>query len=336
MKAKTSFNKVRYAFGSKTHSDPIFIYGILHRSGTNYLRNLVCLHPDCDFNGPVWEDWLISRSDLLVKYAKSTYGNWDPAWNVQKKLGGVELLCECLGNGLISFLNMQAGNRKIVSFVDEFKMEGKCPRRLVTKTPCVKNIDLFFKLFPHSHLLIVVRDGRSVVESGVRSFQWDYEAKFREWNYYAKLIHKFEEKNKNGNRKFLIVRYEDVYTNLENQMKKILTFLDLDPEKYDLQKAKNLYVSGSSDLSKKEKKNVHWRSIEKTADFNPVKRFRDWDRGLHERFNWIAGNMLNSFGYQKEIYYGKKCIWIIKNILMDIKWELKMVKQRFKKSVNRF
>ncbi len=38
--------------------DPIFILGISERSGTNFLFHLLCLHPDCDPGGPIWENYL--------------------------------------------------------------------------------------------------------------------------------------------------------------------------------------------------------------------------------------------------------------------------------------
>ena len=144
-----------------------------------YMRNPLCLHPDCDFNGSVWEDGLIEIADLLVRYAEYSLISWDTTWNVREKLGISDLLCDCIGNGLISFLNMQAVKRKEEALAEDPNQQTSCPRRLVRKTPNVNNLELFFKLFPNAHLLIIIRDGRSVVESGVRSFHWNYETKMR-------------------------------------------------------------------------------------------------------------------------------------------------------------
>lgn len=51
--------------------DPIFILGILMRTGTNFLYDLVRLHLDCDVPTPVPEDYLVHCADLLAEYVGS-------------------------------------------------------------------------------------------------------------------------------------------------------------------------------------------------------------------------------------------------------------------------
>jgi hypothetical protein len=48
-------------------SQPIFILGIMPRCATNFLSNLLLLHPDCVPRDTVWEDFTIARSDLLKR-----------------------------------------------------------------------------------------------------------------------------------------------------------------------------------------------------------------------------------------------------------------------------
>ena len=57
-----------------------------------------------------------------------------------------------LGDGLVSFLWVERD------------------RRLVAKTASVRNVDRFFTFFLRAHLLILVRDGRSVVQSCMSTF----------------------------------------------------------------------------------------------------------------------------------------------------------------------
>ena len=78
----------------------------------------------------------------------------------------------------MGFLSAQLERRKQLSAKDGHN--GR-PTRLVTKTPTVKNLGLFFQLFPTSKLLVLVRDGRSVVESAVRTFDRPYGHAAREW-----------------------------------------------------------------------------------------------------------------------------------------------------------
>ena len=63
--------------------DPIFILGILMRTGTNFLYDLVRLHLDCDVPTPVPEDYLVHCADLLAEYVGSVAANWRPHWGVE-------------------------------------------------------------------------------------------------------------------------------------------------------------------------------------------------------------------------------------------------------------
>ena len=53
---------------------PIFILGIMPRSGTHFLANLLCLHPDCT-KSALPEDLLVSESALLRRYTICSAGN---------------------------------------------------------------------------------------------------------------------------------------------------------------------------------------------------------------------------------------------------------------------
>ena len=63
-------------------ADPIFIHGILPRSGTNFLWDLLLLHPDCSrAREPVNEDLFLDQSDHLAAYCRGCRAElWDPSW----------------------------------------------------------------------------------------------------------------------------------------------------------------------------------------------------------------------------------------------------------------
>lgn len=55
----------------------IFIHGILQRSGTNLLTQILMLHPDCARPvSKVREDWFIDFSDPLYEYANKLFQKW--------------------------------------------------------------------------------------------------------------------------------------------------------------------------------------------------------------------------------------------------------------------
>jgi len=297
---------------------PIFILGIHGRSGTNFLADLLCLHPDCGIPAPIMEDYLVCHSDLLVRYAESVYWHWSrkPSFGVDESFA--DLLYQSIGNGLISFLTSQINEK-----------------RLVTKTPSVGNLKYFFKLFPHAYLLILVRDGRAVVESSVKSFGWDYEETMRKWADAARTILDFDRDTKNSNVKYIIVRYEDLYSNTEEELRRIFAFLDLETETYNLDAALGLPVKGSSVFHGQKEKSVHWKPVEKTSDFNPLQRWSRWNRALHERFNWLAGRYLVQFGYEKRQYATNRLLWVMYNRVLDIRWRAKVKRQSILSTVKR-
>ena len=128
-------------------ADPIFIHGILPRSGTNFLSDLLLLHPDCAAAiDPVREDLFLDRSDALQEFVDSVIGAWDPRWGeVTDEIRS--RLYSAIGEGLAAFLRADPH------------------RRLVSKSPSFRHLGRFFTLFPHAKLLILVRDGRANVYS---------------------------------------------------------------------------------------------------------------------------------------------------------------------------
>lgn len=280
---------------------PIFILGITQRSGTNFLFDLLRLHPDCGAPSTNWEDFLVAKSDPLVSYVSSVYSGWHRRGTAQE---AEDMLYEQLGNGLISVL---------ASWVKE--------RRVITKTPSVRNLDNFFKLFPNAYLLILVRDGRAVAESRVKTFHESYETSARIWAEGANTILRFVEKSHGFNRNYLIVRYEDLWNEPERELRRIFAFSGLDAEKYDFGAATHIPVRGSSVFRGQEKGEVHWKPVEKTSDFNPVSRSDHWTRAMHARFEWIAGQQLAKLGYGIVSYRANenKLLWGVWNNLMDVK-----------------
>lgn len=290
MKHVTGYQKTPEGYGV------VFILGVEQRSGSNFLWQLLRTHPQCHV-GSVGEDFLLEHSDLLREYADGLYRSWNPVW--RKRMGGSsECLLPELGNTLISYIK-----KPYYLYPNELEgEEGKVldpefeSKVLITKTPSVKNLKNFFQFFPDARLLLMVRDGRSVIESGMRSFNWNFEDALHRWRNAANTIIRFINEHENDQKKFMLIRYEDVVQEMDKELSKILTFLDLDRNLYDFHSARNLPVFGSSD-TKKEGNSVHWKKVEKTKDFDPLKRWKKWDKRKHDRFNWVAGEAQVKLGY---------------------------------------
>jgi hypothetical protein len=261
--------------------DPIFILGILPRSGTNHLWDLLRLHAACvPARPPVREDLFLEHSDHLAHFVGAVEASWDPRWGEFPDDLADELYSS-IGDGLLSFL------------------WDERDRRLFTKSPSVRHIDRFFTFFPRARLVILVRDGRSVTQSCMATFGWEFERAARSWAAAADEIRRFTSSDHGEHEeRYLLVRYEDLIRDLHGSLRPLLRFLDLDEEDFDFAAAERLPVRGSSTYFGPDHDSVHWDPVPRSEDFDPLERWRSWDRGQHERFEWIAGQQLRHFGYE--------------------------------------
>ena len=283
-------------------ADSIFVLGVMPRSGTNYLWDLLCSHPDCaPAREPVHEDLFLQHAHLLDGYASAVQRAWDPAWgtfadDVPGKLRA------SLGDGLLSFL-----------WVDR-------ERRLVTKSPSVRNLALFFRFFPRARLLVLIRDGRSAVQSAMTTFSWDFDTAAHVWAEGAEEIRRFDRAHQDSGLCYRIVRYEDLVDDVDRTMAEILDFLELDRDRFDFSAAASLPVRGSSVFLGPGRATVNWDPVEKDAAFAPKERWRDWDPASIRRFEWIAGAQLRHFGYQGSPDGPTTALWPLRQHLLDWRW----------------
>jgi len=279
----------------RRHRSPIFILGIVQRSGTNYLNNLLLKHPDVRSPGIVWEDFYLAPADHLNAYAASLQPSWNTHWTAQLQTAlGPDAVLRHLGDGLIRLMESQY--RHCVEIGKQAPPSGK-PVSLVTATPNTRNLDQFFRLFPDAAPVLIVRDGRAVVESGVRSFGWDYEEAMRMWVGSGQRILDFCQRPEHVGR-FLLTRYETLYLEPKNEMRRILDFLQLDSGRFDFDVCDTLGVMGSSDLKQGEAASLHWKYVDKPKDFNPLARASHWPESMRQRFLYIAGPTMAALGYE--------------------------------------
>jgi Sulfotransferase family len=288
-------------------SEPlIFILGLAPRTGTNYLFHLLSLHPGVVPATRLPEDFLLHHADLLLEYVRRTTQRWNPRWQGSTPQAPTALV-KALGTALRDFL---------VAYATAYgsEMSRNDDKRLVFKTPSVANLAHFFELFPGASLLVMVRDGRDTVESGVRSFGWKYEAATRRWCRGALTVLEFDRVHRGGTNHYRLVRYEDVVRDPEGTMRELLRFLDLDVSVYDFGAARGLPVYGSSDRESGAK--VDWKPLTKTEAFNPLGRWERWSAYRRRRFAWVAGGLMAELGYPVEVARMSRA-WRVLNSLVD-------------------
>jgi len=301
--------------GESLRARPIFVLGISQRCGTNFLVNLLCSHPHCALPAPIWEDFLVAHSDHLTRYVDHVSQRWDPQWGDIDSLR--DQLNASIGYGLTSFLDERCNSE-----------------RTVTKTPSVENLEHFFEFFPEAFLVILVRDGRAVVESGIRSFGWDREWATDRWAKAADRILEFDRKHRQSGARYKIVCYEDLYVDLEGQLRSILGFAGLDADLYDFNAATQLPVRGSSAI-REEGADVHWEPVAKSQKFDPISRFSHWTRAQHERFNWVAGHQLEQLGYSPQRASSGRAAWAAWSTMLGVGWKARRLVGRTNAKVKR-
>ena len=294
---------------------PIFILGIMQRSGTNWARDLLLCHPDC-YAARIQEDFLLANSHLLQRFGTSLYRTWPEKWQADQRVGPQDRLHRMLGDALLAFIGQEP---------PEGPGAGAAPtgsrRRLVTKTPSVTNLENCLRFFPEARVIILVRDGRAVVESIVQGFAWDYETAIRRWDSAAREILSFRAKGGLATERTIVVRYEDLFTAPDAELRRVLPFLGLDPAAYDFPRALALPVRGSSVFGR-DREQAERRRLERTEECSPLERAAHWDPWKHERFNRVAGESLEALGYQKIASGRASLLGPARHWLADAKWSV--------------
>lgn len=302
----------------------IFIHGIMPRSGTHFLSNLISHHPDCE-KSVIPEDGLLERSAILAKFVNRNYERWLTEGGLPD-IPARELLMESLGDGLLKFLYSAWQTVK----TKQDAPTSVIPKFLVAKTPQVANISRFYQLFPHEKLLIIVRDGRALVESIELSFGYGREEAMRDWAQSARRIQAFVQACQEAKKPYMLVKFEELHTDTEKQVQKILAFLELDSNKYDFKSALNIPVVGSS-VFKGGANTLHWDPVQKTNEFDPLSRASNWNKQQHQRFNWLAAKELSLFDYQLLYFTNANSGLQLRNRWLDFVYNTGLWFRRLKK-----
>ncbi|MBE9138215.1 sulfotransferase [Nodosilinea sp. LEGE 07088] len=315
------------------HVDVVYITGIMTRSGTNFLYNLLCLHPQCRGVAAraMAEDHFLDNFNLLDRYVSNVSSHWSRHGRLYEKHPEMESvnqdlqaqLFKSIGDGLLLYLSRFGEEQGMWDDRDR-------PKAVVTKTPSVNHLSKFFKLFPTTRLIIIVRDGRDMVESNVKSFGSNYEFTMRRWAEAANTILKFDEQYKDSKFKdnYLLIKYEDILTDLPEVMTSIFDFLDFDTSLYDFEKAQALPIFGSSENFSKtatkraDGKPTGWKVVEKSTNFQPKARWKDWPDSRKVRFYSIAAEPMQLLGYEIENCAPTNWREVLFNRILDLRWGL--------------
>ncbi|MCU1429540.1 MAG: sulfotransferase [Actinomycetia bacterium] len=279
-------------------SPPILVVGISRRSGTNFLASLLSMHQDCaPPRAPLAEDHLLRDAPLLVQYAQRASERWPLRWG--DRADARTRLQHHLGKAIEAFL-----------------ADGVAAPRVVSKTPNPEHLELVPTLLPDAYVVVLLRDGRSAVQSLVRGFRFSFRKAVDEWAAGAAAIIRFQRDvvPANPGMRVMFVRYEDVVADPEGRLRALLEFCALDPTRFDFDAARNAPVIGSS-FVRAEGGRMTWKPVQRSADFSPTDRFERWGRAKRERFEHLAGDLQRDLGYESSRTSGGA--WTIYNRAAD-------------------
>jgi hypothetical protein len=266
-----------------TTMDIAVICGLTQRTGTNYIQDLLCLHPECA-KSRIPEDYFLYGASNLTAFVEAVEQRWNPRWG----LSGADVW-SAIGRGLCVL--MDEGHRPVGQ-----AQASESARYVVAKTPSTVGIRQMPRLFPAGRLIIVIRDGRDVVESAMRSFDRSLELATAEWVSSARRVRAFTDEV-GATFPMMILRYEDAVHDCSGVVRRLCSFLKIDPQTYNFEAATSLEVRGSCETRRSPDSRVHWRPVPPERGFSPVGRWKGWPTDQLQRFWDMAGAEMEALGY---------------------------------------
>jgi protein-tyrosine sulfotransferase len=258
----------------------IILHGVMFRSGTTYVGELLGLHPDLyKYPNEILEfPFLRLAGDISQLHDNFLVGYQQNQGKITEN--DFSLL---FGSSIIAHL---------YSFVPE-------TQRMFLKIPNVQFLDRFYTLFPFEDLIVLNRDGRDVVSSAMKTWpNLSFSDVCHWWANSARMILACNERY-SSNQGYYYARYEDIMEDPTIFIKAVCSKFGLDEKQYPYAKINDIPVIGSSIL--KNSKKVDWNPIEKPIDFKPIGRWHGWTRIQKSIFKRIAGESLLALGYCNDL-----------------------------------
>jgi len=279
--AQARLSSIAHQVRGGAHPPAILVHGVLPRSGTNFVANALALHGAVSaFPRGLFEFPLVE----LAPGARALQHEWLAHFPGNARLVEELELFGYLASGWLAALQAEAPGR-----------------RLLMKSPHVRQIGVFRAALPRDKLVLCLRDGRDVVASTLATFEGGPRRKsFRqlvtEWRLATEAVLAFAPGGPLENGNTVVVRYEDMVEQPRRVLREILPTLDLDPADYPFDELDRLPVYGSS--TTREQGRQSWQPVARQASFKPIGRFEGWPAHRKRRFDELAGLTLQRAGYR--------------------------------------
>ncbi|MDD3827402.1 MAG: sulfotransferase [Anaerolineae bacterium] len=259
-----------------TRAPALMLHGVMPRSGTVYVGELLRLHPDlAAYPNEIWELPFLKQAGEIRRLQKEFFFSYEQ--NIGK-IGDGDFL-PLFGSALIAYLH---------SFLPP-------EQRMLVKVPGVQYLTDFFAVFPAENLLLLVRDGRDVVHSTLRTWpQLRFSMVCRRWRRAAEMILSFDSIH-SGRQGYWLARYEDAVQDPAAFVQEACMRFGLEANRFPFEEIDTVAVHGSSSLKVEGK--VVWDHVDRPKDFRPIGHWQNWSSGKKRTFKRIAGQALIDLGY---------------------------------------
>jgi protein-tyrosine sulfotransferase len=259
----------------------ILLHGVMPRSGTVYVAELLRLHPDVyAFPNHIWEFPFLQHAAELAQLQRHFLQAYEQNAG---KIGELDFL-PLFGAAMIAYLR-------------ESTPEGK---RLLLKVPSVQHLTYFFHVFPDETLLLLTRDGRDVVQSTLRTWPvLRFPMVCMRWRCAATMALAFDRAFGHRREGYTRARFEDAVRDPPSFARGMCRRLGLDEDRFPYDQLALLPVRGSSAL--RSRQGVSWDAQPRPSGFKPTERWQEWSP-LHKwMFKRIAGRQLLELGYCEDL-----------------------------------
>ena len=262
---------------------PILVFGVMPRSGTNFVRDLLAQHPDvCADPGQLYEFPLLHAGGAARAFMNEFIAMFPRNAEVLNQWDTLAMLSG--------------------AWLRELQLEA-VGKQILLKSPHVHNLNLAPFIFPNAKIVLCLRDGRDVTESSLRTFsRWSLARKTfgqlaHEWALGTDAILSFENGGPNAHPDTIVVHFEKLVSDPDKEVLRILQHVGLNPQRYPFEKLDAMPVRGSSRSISKDTE--RWQPQKKDKNFKPIGRWNSWSKTRRARFDRIAGRTLEGAGYER-------------------------------------
>ena len=279
-----NIKKKIYLIRGDNYKPVFFVHGVLPRSGTNFIADLIGMHDDINsFPNQLWEFPLLSFIDYITRLESDF-----------KRI---------IFSQPAKFTNLSFSAYINAGILKDIQYNFSPNKTMLFKFPFVHYLKCFRIFFPNDYLVLILRDGRDVVSSSIRTFK-KKPAKFKDycfdWNYATRCILNYLDDPTTDISNTIMLKYEEAFNNPKETIKNILDKFNFSFNKYDFNEIDKLPIRGSSTNTDKNG-NVSWVPQKSKDGFNPIGRWREWSKSEKRLFKRIAGQTLIEAGYETNL-----------------------------------